>query len=505
MNDDIAGFAASYREFIDSMTGLANSQMTSLLRDRMDEYLGVDTADLPVVADLYEPWDHINVQTAMDAWFAEPGRSHELFGLMGSGRHMGSLADIVEMGRHHGVRPGSVDLVDLPIGPQETLTCVNFGIFLIDDHGSRSAVLMRRGMDEFGEGAGIKLEVQSTDPEWARGFLADIRGLVLEHNRFRGQVVAFGESDIGRRRVGPIVFLARPEVARDHLVMAPGVLESIEREVFSIARHRERLRAAAQHVKRGVLLHGPPGTGKTLTVRYLLGALREHTVFVLTGGGLGMIRPACSMARMLQPSIVVLEDIDLVAMDRSYSPFGSNPLLFDVLNEMDGIAEDADVTFVVTTNRADLLERALAARPGRVDLAVELGLPDADARRRLIALYAEGLDLRLADVDRVVERTGGVTASFVKELMRKAALLSAEGDPDGTGSPVVTDEHVNAALDELLAEGSALTRALLGGGQSEAGPEGFEPGGTFQRRMPYPAVYEGGDSGFAVHFEPMDP
>jgi hypothetical protein len=504
MNDEIAGFAASYREFMQSMTNLANAQMSSALRDRMDGYMGVDTTDLPVVADLYEPWDHINVQTAVDAWLAEPGRSHELFGLMGSGRHMGSLADIAEMGRHHGVRPGSVDLVDLPIGPEETLTCVNFGIFLVDDHGSRSVVLMRRGMDEFGEGGGIKLEVQAADPARARAFLADIRDLALERNRFRRQVVAFGESDIGRRRVGPVVFLARPNVPRDHLVMAPGVLESIEREVFSIARHRERLRAAAQHVKRGLLLHGPPGTGKTLTVRYLLGALREHTAFVLTGGGLGMVRPACSMARMLQPSIVVLEDIDLVAMDRSFSPFGSNPLLFDVLNEMDGIAEDADVTFVLTTNRADLLERALAARPGRVDLAVELGSPDANARRSLIALYAEGLDLRVADPERIVERTAGVTASFIKELMRKSALLSAEGEPDGAGSPVVTDEHLNAALDELLAEGNALTRALLGGGERSEGPEGFEPVTGFQRRLASPAVFES-DSAFAVRFEPTDP
>ena len=66
---------------------------------------------------------------------------------------------------------------------------------------------------------------------------------------------------------------------------------------------------------------------------------------------------------------------------------GQHPLLFQLLNEMDGLAEDADVVFVLTTNRADLLEPALAARPGRVDQAVELGLPDAPARRALLELY----------------------------------------------------------------------------------------------------------------------
>ena len=57
-------------------------------------------------------------------------------------------------------------------------------------------------------------------------------------------------------------------------------------------------------------------------------------------------------------------------------PMGENPLLFELLNEMDGLAEDADVIFILTTNRADLLEPALAARPSRVDQATEIPLPD---------------------------------------------------------------------------------------------------------------------------------
>ena len=42
-----------------------------------------------------------------------------------------------------------------------------------------------------------------------------------------------------------------------------------------------------------------------------------------------------------------------------------------LLDAMDGVGADADVTFVLTTNRADILETALADRPGRVDLAIE--------------------------------------------------------------------------------------------------------------------------------------
>jgi SpoVK/Ycf46/Vps4 family AAA+-type ATPase len=191
---------------------------------------------------------------------------------------------------------------------------------------------------------------------------------------------------------------------------------------------------------------------------------------------------------MLSPAIVVLEDVDLVAEERTMVGHASNPVLFDLLNELDGFEGDADVAFILTTNRADLLEPALAARPGRVDLAVGIGVPGQDARRRLLALYAGGLDLRAEDLEPVVASTEGVSAPFIKELVRKAAVLAAQSqeppqapertsgaDADPTAAVAapltLTDEHLQGALDELVNETSALTRVLLGGAQSEAGAD----------------------------------
>jgi ATP-dependent 26S proteasome regulatory subunit len=211
-----------------------------------------------------------------------------------------------------------------------------------------------------------------------------------------------------------------------------------------------------------VLLHGAPGTGKTHTVGYLLGQLPEATVIVISGRALGRIREACSVARSLQPAIVVVEDVDLIAEQREAQP-GEHPLLFQLLNEMDGLNSAADVLFLLTTNRPDLLEPALADRPGRVDLAAELPLPDASARRQLIRLYQGHLVLDLAQPDTVIERTDGVTAAFLKELLRRAALLSAEEEDDDRDGPIhVTDAHLNAALDQLLDTRNQLTRVVLG-------------------------------------------
>src|ERR671932_1407359 len=142
-----------------------------------------------------------------------------------------------------------------------------------------------------------------------------------------------------------------------------------------------------------------------------------RTVILMAGLEMGLLQPAVQLARLLAPSMVVLEDVDLIAEERGM-PFGhSGPLLFELLNEMDGLRDDSDVIFALTTNRPDTLEPALAARPGRIDLAVELPLPDASARRRLLELYARGLEVRDGDLDSLVGPTEGVSPAYIKELL----------------------------------------------------------------------------------------
>jgi ATP-dependent 26S proteasome regulatory subunit len=137
-------------------------------------------------------------------------------------------------------------------------------------------------------------------------------------------------------------------------------------------------------------------------------------------------------------------------------------VLFELLDAMDGAAADADLLFLLTTNRADLLEPALAARPGRVDVAVEIGLPDAESRRRLLELYSRGVPMELSEAERsdAVERTAGVTASFIKELVRRAVLEALESD--GAPLRLVRGVHLEGALDDLLDSSQSVTRALLG-------------------------------------------
>ena len=183
--------------------------------------------------------------------------------------------------------------------------------------------------------------------------------------------------------------------------------------MVQFVRQRQRLAQLGQSVKKGLLFYGPPGTGKTLTIRYLTRALDGHTTLLVTAEQMGLLGEYMTLARLLQPSIVVLEDVDLIARQRSDmdSPCQES-LLNKLLNEMDGLKEEANILFVRTTNRPEALEAALSSRPGRVDQAIEFPLPDEDGREKLVRLCAGGVELDEEVVRRVVDRTGAGECGF---------------------------------------------------------------------------------------------
>jgi SpoVK/Ycf46/Vps4 family AAA+-type ATPase len=322
------------------------------------------------------------------------------------------------------------------------------------------------------------VEVIAVDRDVADALIARVQELMDARSVLRGQVVTFGADPYGRGMAG-LTFLERPHVPADAVVLPDGVLERVAHHVIGMAEHREQLRAHGQHLKRGVLLYGPPGTGKTHTVRYLLSATPGTTAVLLSGGALTQIHAAAKVARAHQPAIVVLEDCDLVAEDRSIG-MGASPLLFEVLDALDGLDADADVAFLLTTNRVEDLEVALSQRPGRVDLAAEIPLPDLRGRVELFRLYG-GRFFSEDAVAAAAERAEGTTASFAKELVRRAVLTGAlEGAPPN-------DDHLRTALEELLSDTQRLTRSLLGvqpGDDGVDGPgfeDGIPPGATLSR------------------------
>lgn len=436
---ELADIARLARRGLRGAVKVAREQERPVPSAAVREHLGAG-ATSDVVAETWAGYEMVNVQAALDAWLAEPGRTHVVHGVHGYDEGA-RLAGLLESRDPDQARLGTVQRTNRSCGPDGAiLACVDRALYLVEDADGRYALFVRSAAPQYGIPR-ASVEVVATDPEVGPRVVARLKELASELNVFRGQVLSFGGDMFGGGD-SVLAFHRRPTMTREDLILDDAVLDAIERQVVGVARHREALLAAGQHLKRGLLLYGPPGVGKTHTIRYLVSTLTDVTVLEVSGDSLHLISEACSAARSLAPSLVVIEDVDLIAEDRGAHP-GQHPLLFQLLNEMDGISGDVDVAFVLTTNRADLLEPALAARPGRIDEAVAIDLPDLDARRRLFHLYRRRLVLEASD-----------------ERIDAALTL-----PTGAATITATADDLDAAVDGLLDTRSRMTRILLGSGE----------------------------------------
>jgi ATPase family associated with various cellular activities (AAA) len=449
---ELGAFGAVFEDFMHAMS-LAAQYDASEVTVRVREHLGADPKELPTTAAEFPLTERPNLQLALDAILG----GAEVLGF--TSRHPGfgslGLAEILAgRGMTGPISLGPVQHTDVEVGDGGVIVCVENGVFLAELDGARLVLVLSRGGDHPMRPSSLKLEGVSPKRGAVSELLRMLRAAMREHNVFRGRIISLHQS--GPQEVVGVQFHAVPTVGREGVILPPGTLERLERHAIGVAEQAGVLRAAGRHLKRGVLLHGPPGTGKTLSVMYLLHAMPGRTTILLTGRGLGLIEQALAIGRELAPATFVFEDIDLVAAERTMQ-YGSEGVLFELLNQMEGLAEDEDLLFLLTTNRPDVIEPALAARPGRIDLALEIPLPDEDGRRRLLALYGEGIDIDRASEHDLVERSDGVSGAFIKELMRQAWLRCALERRDAP-----TAEDLRGVLDELLEERSTLTRRLLG-------------------------------------------
>jgi AAA+ superfamily predicted ATPase len=423
--------------------------------DRVEAQLGRKGHELPLVEAEFAPFDRPNIQRALDALLAESGRSVEVIGLQPAQHHYRtSLADLFGGMQNRPAR-APVSFVRVALAGGEALLCWQSALLLVTDPNGNVALLVG-ALDRSGMEYNVRVEVMAAERGIAERFVALLEKRMRESNVYRGNVVSLVQR--GYRDIG-VVFHAEPKVSREEVVLPEELLQKVERHTLRFSERATALKAVGRHLRRGLLLYGPPGTGKTLLVKHLLGRMEGRTSLILTGGGMGFLEPACRMARLLQPSTIVLEDVDLIAEARDRPDQSCNAILFSLLNQMDGIGEDADVLFLLTTNRPDILEPALASRPGRVDLAVEVPLPDEDGRARLLDLYGRGLTMSLEKRADLTAKLDGVSGAFIRELLRKAAVAAAV---EGDGPLVVKDRHVNDALGDLMMKPGELTSSLLG-------------------------------------------
>lgn len=353
---------------------------------------------------------------------------------------------------------------DVDIGEAQPVKCLYNGMWLCSSGELRYAALLslhREYRDEAAIRIEIAIPIGAAGDAFVQRCFAELENAVDAARSYRGKILSLDGGAEYRGRSRGVTVHRLPAVDREEVILPQRTLDLLDRNVLGFVENRPALRHLGQSTRKGILLYGPPGTGKTHTIRYLATNLPGHTTLIITAEQVALLGAYMNLARLLQPAMVVIEDVDLIARDREEMGPCEEPLLNKLLNEMDGLKEDAEILFVLTTNRPEQLESALAGRPGRIDQAIEVPLPDDAGRAKLVQLYGRGLPLDPAIVGEVAQRTRGVSAAFIKELMRRIAQASIARD---SGTSVETGD-ISEALDEMLFSGGKLNVKLLGGAQ----------------------------------------
>ena len=406
----------------------------------------------------------VDVQAAVDRLF---DKAIQLFGLNEEQRYETlSISRLLREDRY-AIAIAPLQYSDIDVGENSPVKCLDNGLWLCEQDGLHYAVLLCAHR-EYSRESGIRIEILV--PSGAAGAalvqrcFGELEQAVQAARSYRGKILSLDADTDYRGRSRDITVHRMPPVARNEVILPEQTLRLLDRNVLTFVNTREQLRRLGQSTRKGILLYGPPGTGKTHTIRYLATHLPRHTTLIITAEQIGLLGAYMGLARLLQPSMVVIEDVDLIARDRDDMGPCEESMLNKLLNEMDGLKEDADILFVLTTNRPEDLEAALAGRPGRIDQAIEVPLPDEIGRGKLARLYGKGLPLEEAVVIEAARRSEGTSCAFIKELMRRLAQASLARD----GGTSVLSADIDEALDDMLFSGGRLNAQLLGGAQAMA-------------------------------------
>jgi AAA+ superfamily predicted ATPase len=404
-----------------------------------------------------------DLQKALDDLFGERQVPENFVGIHQQYRHETlGFSKLLEQNRNT-VEAGPAQYEDVAIGEGETVRCLKNGLWLLSNERGAYAIVLAQ-QDSYQGGGDFIVEVAAPPGEVGAELCTKIfDALELRLSKgscYRGRVLSLEQRYVSSGHSPRICVHELESVSRSDVILPELTLQAVERNILTFAKQRPALRDLGLSTQKGLLFHGAPGTGKTHCIRYLAGALTEHTTLLITAEGAGLLPEYMALARLLQPSLVVIEDADLIARDRSERDSACDEVMLNrLLNEMDGLRERADVFFILTTNRPETLEPALASRPGRIDQTIEFPLPDEAHRRRLIQLYAKTLHVPSGLMDELAHRTDRASPAFIKELLRRIAQHYLERGGEGD----VSRETAEAALHEMLFSGGTLNTRLLGG------------------------------------------
>lgn len=227
-------------------------------------------------------------------------------------------------------------------------------------------------------------------------------------------------------------------------------------EVVEFLKFPKKFESVGAKIPKGVLLIGPPGTGKTMIARAVAGEADvpffsisgSEFVEMFVGVGASRVRDLFAKAKKNAPCIIFIDEIDAVGRRRGSGMGGGHDereqTLNQILTEMDGFEQGANVIVVAATNRVDVLDPALL-RPGRFDRRVSVGLPDRKEREAILKKHFEKKPAaKNVDLDALAAKTAGSSGADLANIANESAIVAARNN-----RKEITQNDVTAAFEKV--------------------------------------------------------
>ncbi len=258
----------------------------------------------------------------------------------------------------------------------------------------------------------------------------------------------------------------RPDVTFADVAGEDEAVEELE-EIREFLASPDKFHKVGARIPRGVLLYGPPGTGKTLLAKAVAGEANapffsisgSEFMELYVGVGASRVRELFERAKKNAPAIIFVDEIDAVGRHRGSGIGGGNDEREQTLNqllvEMDGFDERANIILIAATNRPDILDPALL-RPGRFDRQIAVEAPDLKGREAILKVHAQGKPLtQQVDLRQIAKRTPGFTGADLANVLNEAALLTARSNMQ-----FIDERAIDEAIDRVIAGPQKRTRVM---------------------------------------------
>jgi len=212
--------------------------------------------------------------------------------------------------------------------------------------------------------------------------ISHIRDLLRDANPFKNRVVLINR-DVRtvRSRIS--------ERGWSHII--PHVHARQELDFIAAAiRDKEMLKAEGLTLRRGLLLSGPPGDGKSTAIECFVNNMAgEATILIIEA--VDHLRWVYELAQRLGPSVVILEDLDLMTKARQnpYAGAQKDDVTGELLQVLSGSSSYPDVVTIATTNHPEAIDDALSKRAGRFDAHIRMGYPNEEEKLQILLLYLD--------------------------------------------------------------------------------------------------------------------